>query len=137
MSTHTSITNLVKTNFIEILEDKNNCFGFRDWFCNDSSLKNKAKTLVSRLRAILKNNKRFNPDTTYVVFNNNLECRSGNLHDNIQIYDIESDDCLYSITPRDPSNDNNASVWSFENDFESATIIGAWNEIKRFFANQH
>ena len=130
-----SITDHVNTNFANILEDKNECFGFYDWFCKDSYLKNKAKTLVSRLKSILKNNKRFNPDTTYVFFKNNCPC-CGGLYDDFRICDIKTGNVLYTVTPRDPHNDNKASVWSFENDFECATIAGTWTEIKHFFASQ-
>lgn len=133
MSTHTSITNLVKTNFVEILEDKNKCFGFYDWFCKDSSLKNKAKTLVHCLQTILENNKRFNPDTTYVFFKNNCP-GSGSLYDDFRICDIETGDVLYTVTPRDPHEGGNAAIWSKENDFKEPLLVGTWIDIKRFFA---
>jgi hypothetical protein len=133
MSTRTSITDLVKTNFVEILEDKNECFGFYDWFCKDSSLKNKAKTLVGRLQTILENNKRFNPDTTYVFFKNNCP-GCGGLYDDFRICDIETGKVLYTVTPSDPHEGGEASIWTKENDFKEPLVIGSWADIKLFFA---
>ena len=130
----TSIANLVKTEFIEILQDPSKCFGFYDWFCKDSSLKNKAKTLVGRLQTILKNNKRFDPNTTYVFFKNNCPCNGG-LYDDFRICDIETGSVLYTVTPRDPHEKGKASVWSYENDFKEPLIIGSWVEVKKFFAS--
>ena len=115
----TSIANLVKTEFIEILQDPSKCFGFYDWFCKDSSLKN---------------NKRFDPNTTYVFFKNNCPCNGG-LYDDFRICDIETGSVLYTVTPRDPHEKGKASVWSYENDFEEPLIIGSWVEVKKFFAS--
>ena len=133
MSTNTSIANLVKTNFVEILEDKNECFGFYDWFCKDSSLKNKAKKLISRLQTILKNNKRFDTTKTYVFFKNNCPCVGG-LYDDFRICDIKTGNVLYTVTPRDPHKNNKASIWSAENDFNGPLLVGSWTDIKKFFA---
>lgn len=133
MNKETSIADHVKTNFVKILEDTNNCFGFYDWFCRDTSLKNKAKTLVSRLQTILKNNKRFDPNTTYVFFKNNCPC-SGGLYDDFRICDIKTSNVLYTVTPRDPHEDGKASIWSNENDFKEPLLVGSWNDIKKFFA---
>jgi hypothetical protein len=127
----TSIANLVKTDFIEILQDPSNCFGFYDWFCKDSSLKNKAKTLVARLQTILKNNKRFNPNTTYVFFKNNC---SNKLYDDFRICNIKTGEVLYTVTPRDPHENGKASIWSCENNFKEPLLIGSWVEVKKFFA---
>ena len=128
-----SIANLVKTDFIEILQDPYNCFGFYDWFCKDSSLKNKAKTLVSRLQTILKNNKRFDTTKTYVFFKNNCPCVGG-LYDDFRICDIKTGNVLYTITPRDPREGGKASIWSAENDFFRPLLVGSWTDIKKFFA---
>lgn len=127
----TSIANLVKTDFVEILQDPSNCFGFYDWFCKDSSLKNKAKTLVGRLQTILKNNKRFNPNTTYVFFKNNC---SNKLYDDFRICNIKTGEVLYTVTPRDPHENGKASIWSCENKFKEPLVIGSWTDIKKFFA---
>ena len=133
MNKDTSIATHVKTDFVNILEDTTKCFGFYDWFCKDSSLKNKAKTLVSRLKAILKNNKRFNPETTYVFFKNNCPC-FGNLYDDFRICDINTGKVLYTVTPRDPHANGKASIWSEENDFKEPLLVGSWTDIKMFFA---
>lgn len=133
MNKETSIATHVKTNFVKILEDANKCFGFYDWFCKDSSLKNKAKTLVSRLKTILENNKRFNPETTYVFFKNNCPCSSG-LYDDFRICDINTGNVLYTVTPRDPHASGKASIWSNENDFKEPLLVGSWADIKLFFA---
>lgn len=123
----------VKNNFAEIFEDKSGCFGFYDWFCKDSSLKNKAEKLVSRLQTILKNNKRFDTTKTYVFFKNNCPCVGG-LYDDFRICDIETGKVLYTVTPRNPHKNNKASIWSAENDFNGPLLVGSWTDIKKFFA---
>lgn len=133
MNKEISIATHIKTDFVKILEDTNNCFGFYDWFCKDTSLKNKAKTLVNRLKTILKNNKRFNPETTYVFFKNNCPCIGG-LYDDFRICDIETGHVLYTVTPRDPHKGGKASIWSNENNFKEPLLVGSWADIKKFFA---
>ena len=133
MSTQTSIAGLIETNFADIRLFDSDCFGFVDWFCKDSSLKNKSEFLISRLLGIVKNNKRFDPAKCYVFFKNNCAC-SGRLYDDFRICDIKTGNVLYTITPHDVYEDGKASVWSHENDFASPVIVGKWTDVKKYFA---
>ena len=131
---NSSIATLIETNFVDFNTD-DNCHGFYDWFCKDSSLGNKAEFLISRLKSLLKHNVKFDPTKCYVFFRNNCPCRGG-LYDDFRICDIESGDVLYTVAPRDSHENGKASVWGIDNDFEEPIIVGSWIEIKRFFAEK-
>ena len=127
-----SITKLIETNFAEF-NTENNCYGFYDWFCKDSSLPNKANTLISRLKSLLKHNVKFDPAKCYVFFRNNCPGR-GSKYDDFRICDIKSEKVLYTVAPRDSHENGKASVWGIDNDFKEPIIVGKWSEIKAFFS---
>lgn len=106
-----------------------------DWFCRDSSLENKGKTLLQKLRAI-SNSKKFDNDKTYVFFKNNCPC-VGSLYDDFRICDIETGDVLYTVIPASgyKRNKGKAEVWGRENDFKEPIIEGTWREVKSWFLN--
>jgi hypothetical protein len=128
-----SIAQLIKTDFADIRNDR--CFGFYDWFCKDTSLLRKSKTLIAKLTSILKNNKRFDPTKCYVFFKNNCPLKGG-LYDDFRICDIETGNVLYTVAPRNPHFNGKASVWGIDNDFNGPLVTGSWIEIKRFFAEK-
>ena len=124
-----AIADLVKMDFDEAFT-KENCYGFYDWFCRDSSLKNKAKVLFSKVKSIARSGK-FDPTKTYVFFKNNCP-GCGKLYDDFRICDIETRDVLYTVSP---SNRNGkADVWGVDNDFEEPLVEGTWREVKMWFS---
>lgn len=127
----TSIAEHLTNDFANI--NDSNCYGFYDWFCKDSSLKNKAKSLISRLKGIIKvNNGKFDPAKTYVFFKNNCPC-CGPLYDDFRICDIENGDVLYTVVPKS-GHSGKAEVWGIDNDFIKPIVRGTWTDVKRFFA---
>lgn len=130
MSCETTIANLEKSNFAEILTDR--CYGFFDWFCKDSYLPTKAKNLVAKLKTILKCTTKFDKNKTYVFFKNNCPC-CGPLYDDFRICDIEDGSVLYTVVPKS-GHSGKAEVWGIDNDFEKPIVKGTWTDVKQFFA---
>lgn len=104
-----------------------------DWFCKETSLENKGRTLLQRLNAISGSTK-FDNDKTYVFFKNNHPC-DGSLFDDFRICDIETGDVIYCVVPKSGYNINYgmAEVWGKENKFDAPIIEGTWKEVKDWF----
>ena len=107
--------------------------GWYDWFCMDSSLYNKTKTLTSRLRSIVKSGK-INQDTMYVFFKNNCPCVGG-LYDDFRICDVKTNDVVYTVVPRHTPT-GYAEVWGRENGFGEPIVKGTWKDVKDFFLKE-
>lgn len=93
------------------------CFNFYDWFCQDKSLKRKARKLFSKTRTFVR---KFNIDldSTYVFFKNNCPM-GGSLYDDFRICDIKSGNVIYTVTPKCGHN-GMAEIWGQENNFDGA-----------------
>lgn len=77
----------------EVLEDNSKLgdyFGFYDWFCSDTVLEKRAKSLLTKLKFLVKE-KLVNPDTNYVWFKNNCPM-NGSLYDDIRISTLDEDE---------------------------------------------
>ena len=72
--------------------------GWYDWFCKDSALKNKTKTLGKKIKDVSKLNF-FDIDKTYVFMKNN-EPIDGKIFDSFGIVDIETDTLIVWIAPK-------------------------------------
>ena len=107
--------------------------GWFDWFCKDSSLKNKTVKLTTKLKQIV-NSPKINQNTMYVFFKNNCPL-AGSLYDDFRICDLESGDVIYTITPRSGHTvyNNRAEVWGKENNFDGPLVVGKWKDVKDFF----
>lgn len=136
------LTDLINMS-IEDIEKNDKYFLFFDWFCKDESLKSKSKKLLSNVRSIVKkmmkngNFSKFDPSKCYVFFKNNCPCYGdGRLYDDIRICDIESDDVIYNICPRNPYGDITVSCagHGFESDTEDFTF-GSMREVADWFAS--
>jgi len=90
------------------------CFVFYDWFCKDSSLKNKAT-------ALFKKTKRFvervdvDLDSTYVFFKNNCPV-GGPLYDDFRIVDIKEGTVQFTVTAKS-GHTGQAEIYSRENGY--------------------
>ena len=106
-----------------------------DWFCKDSSLRNKGRSLLQKLNQIV-DSKKIDADKTYVWFKNNCPL-NGNLYDDFRISDIESDDVIYCIIPKSghECDEGKAQLYSREHGFETPVIEGTWKDIKDWFRN--
>ena len=130
MEKEIAIADLIKMDFDEAFNERN-CYGFFDWFCKDSSLKNKAKVLFAKLKSVVRSGK-FDPTKTYVFFKNNCP-GCGKLYDDFRICDIETGHVLYTVSPSNGR--GKAEVWGVDNDFEEPLVCGTWREVKMWFNN--
>ena len=69
--------------------------GWYDWFCKDTSLRNKTIKMGKVVKKI-KDGGKINLDKTYVFFKNNCPL-NGPLFDDFRICDIETGDVLFTI----------------------------------------
>lgn len=128
MEKEIAIADLIKMDFDEAFTEKN-CYGFFDWFCKTSSLKNKAKVLFSKMKGVARSGK-FDPAKSYVFFKNNCH-GTGKLYDDFRICDIESGKVLYTVSPS--NNMGKADVYGIDNDFNEPLASGTWREVKAWF----
>lgn len=107
--------------------------GWYDWFCKDSSLANKTKTLGNKLKQIA-GSKKIDIENQYVWFKNNCPM-SGPLYDDFRIADIESGNTVYTIIPKS-GHTNKAEVWGQENNFKEPIVSGTWKDVLKFFNDE-
>jgi len=107
--------------------------GWYDWFCRDSSLKNKTLNLGKKLKQISKSPK-IDIENHYVYFKNNCPVW-GNLYDSFGICDIKSGDIIFNVVPKSGHKIKNGKslVWGKENDFEEPLVEGTWKDVKNYF----
>ena len=90
--------------------------GWYDWFCKDTSLKNKTKKMGNIVKKV-KDGGRINLDTSYVWFKNNCPCVGG-LYDDFRFADIETGNVIYTICIDDDRSDFKYEVWGRDNNFD-------------------
>ncbi|HOT05535.1 MAG TPA: hypothetical protein PK171_04780 [Atribacter sp.] len=107
--------------------------GWYDWFCKDSSLRNKTYSLTKKIKQLLPSSK-INQDTMYVFFKNNCPC-VGKLYDDFRFCDMETGEVIYTICPAVgyTKTFGRSEVWGKENDFKEAIVAGTWNDVLFFF----
>ena len=108
--------------------DLDHCFYFYDWFCKDTSLERKAKSLMSKVKKFIKIT---NVDTekTYVFFKNNCPLY-GRLYDDFRICDLETGDVIWTVVPKSGHVHGKSEIWGQLNDFEEAIIeFNSWSEL--------
>jgi len=95
------------------------CHDFYDWFCSDTSLERRAKSLQSKVKKLVKRfedtGRRLNTDSVYVFFKNNCPM-SGPLYDSFSICDCKSGDVLYWATGKG-GHSGQAEIFSREGGF--------------------
>ena len=126
MSIRTTLTEQLKAFEDGIILDSqgesDDCYNFYDWFCGETSLKNKAFKLFPMVKTFVK---KFEIDTdkVYVYFKNNCPM-AGNLYDDFRICDIETGDVIYTVTPKSGHIGDGAEIWGKENDFNEPLYEG-------------
>jgi hypothetical protein len=85
------------------------CHNFYDWFCRDSSLAGKSRTLFKKVKTFLKHNPQIDIDSHYVFFKNNCPM-NGPLYDDFRIVDIETGNVIYTVIPK-CSHSGKAEIW--------------------------
>lgn len=107
--------------------------GWYDWFCRDTSLVNKTRTLGKKVLQLMKSNK-IDIEKNYVFFKNNCPM-VGSLYDDFRICDLETGDVLYTIVPSSgfSATKGRSEVWGRENNFKKPLVAGTWKDVKAFF----
>ena len=106
--------------------------GWYDWFCKDSALKNKTKTLGKKIKDVSKLNF-FDIDKTYVYMKNNCPM-DGKTYDSFGICDIETGNQIVWIAPKLGYNDKKykGKTEVFMND--NSKYFDSWKEAKVFLS---
>lgn len=107
--------------------------GWYDWFCQDTSLRNKTRKLGKKVVQLLPS-KKIDGEKMYVFFKNNCPMM-GRIYDDFRICDMETGDVIYTIIPScgHSATQGVAKVYGRENDFKEALVYGSWKNVKEFF----
>jgi hypothetical protein len=90
------------------------CFNFYDWFCKDTSLERKARSLFAKVKKFLKANPQIDTTEVYVFFKNNCPM-VGPLYDDFRF--CSPDRVMYTVT-RKCGHSGKAEIWGRENNFK-------------------
>jgi len=114
----------------EIIGDYAHCSGFYDWFCKDSSLEAKSKTLMPKVIKLIESGKvNINAAEAYVFFKNNCP-GSGSLYDSFSI--CNEDGVILWATPKSGHRSDNgkAEISFFQGDRSGQTVeAGSFKEL--------
>lgn len=89
--------------------------GWYDWFCKDSSLKNKTKKMGNIIKQI-KDGGKVDLDKNYVWFKNNCPL-SGPLYDDFRFAHIKDGDVEFTVQILSPISEKRYTVWGKKNNF--------------------
>ena len=133
ITVHSSIQEVVNTE----LTDKEILNLWYDYFCKSSSLVNKGRALIRKLKKIYKLNelsgrKYFDPNKTYVFFKNNCPC-CGSLYDDFRICDLETREVIFVIQVNRYDQKHSAELWGLPNNFEGAILEGSIKDVYNYF----
>jgi hypothetical protein len=106
------------------------CFTFYDWFCKDTSLQRKSKTLFGQVKRFLKSGPEVDILATYVFFKNNCPM-NGPLYDDFRIVDIESGNVVYTVVPK-CGHSGKAELWGRKDNGEFGMLKQAETFSKLF-----
>lgn len=133
ITVHSSIQEVVNSE----LTDKEILNLWYDYFCKASSLVNKGRVLIRKLKKIYKLNelsgrKYFDPNKTYVFFKNNCPF-CGNLYDDFRICDLETKEVIFTIQVNRYDQKHSAELWGQPNNFEGAILEGSIKDVYNYF----
>ena len=133
ITVHSSIQEVVNTE----LTDKEILNLWYDYFCKSSSLVNKGRALIRKLKKIYKLNelsgrKYFDPNKTYVFFKNNCPC-CGSLYDDFRICDLETREVIFTIQANRYDQKHSAELWGQPNNFDGAILEGSIKDVYNYF----
>ena len=133
ITVHSSIQEVVNSE----LTDKEILNLWYDYFCKPSSLVNKGRALIRKLKKIYKLNelsgrKYFDPNKTYVFFKNNCPFY-GSLYDDFRICDLETREVIFTIQVNRYDQKHSAELWGLPNNFEGAILEGSIKDVYNYF----
>lgn len=112
------------------------CSNFYDWFCSDSALPNKKKSLDAKVRKLVLSPK-INATKLYVWYKNNCPM-NGPLYDDIRFADLKTGKVVWNITPKSGHTDK-AEVYYFGEEGTDLGIVkhpvvsGTWDDVLNYF----
>lgn len=95
--------------------------GWYDWFCRDTSLKNKTKKMGNIIKQ-LKDGGKVDLDKTYVWFKNNCPM-SGPLYDDFRIANIHDGATQLVVQLDSPWKDEKYAVYSVDDFFDKPVLL--------------
>ena len=116
--------------------------GWYDWFCSDTSLKNRLVAMANKVKKIATSPK-VNQDTMYVFFKNNCPMWTNGTYDDFRICDIETGNVIFTIIPKYPKatdekkdymyykTENVSEVYSRE--AGETVVSGTWKDVLAYF----
>lgn len=106
--------------------------GWYDWFCRDSSLRNKTKALGKKVVAIAKTRKlrRMGLNSVYVFFKNNCPA-VGSLYDDFRICSKRTGNVIYTVIPSDSHNKGKPAVYVVSK--KQNIVFDNWRDVVRWF----
>ena len=133
ITVHSSIQEVVNTE----LTDKEILNLWYDYFCKSSSLVNKGRALIRKLKKIYKLNelsgrKYFDPNKTYVFFKNNCPFY-GRLYDDFRICDLETREVIFTIQVNRYDQKHSAELWWQPNNLDGAILEGSIKDVYNYF----
>jgi hypothetical protein len=110
--------------FLDSKGEESWCFNFYDWFCKDTSLETKARSLYAKVKKFLKKHPEIDTEKVYVFFKNNCPMM-GPLYDDFRICD--DDGVIFTVVPK-CGHSGKAEVWGKANDFKGAIeVADTWS----------
>jgi hypothetical protein len=108
--------------------------GWYDWFCKDTSLRNKTYKLAPKVKQVAEILGKNFSETHYLFFKNNCPM-CGKLYDDFRFCNIKTGDVVYTIIPKSGHDNENgkALLWGNENNFKGSIAEGTWKDIIKFF----
>jgi hypothetical protein len=129
MTNSESITSLLSR---ELTDEEINDLWY-DWFCKNTSLVNKGRKLINKLKQVVKNNNgKFDPEKTYVFFKNNCPIY-GKLYDDFRICDIETGDVIFCIIPRSGFDEDCGQAQAYSASIAEYVAKGTWKDVINYF----
>lgn len=104
--------------------------GWYDWFCRDTSLAAKTRSLGKKVIQLMPSQK-IDGENMYVFFKNNCPMVGG-LYDDFRFCDMKTGNVIYTVVPRS-GHSGMAEVWGSDNDFDGPIVQGTWKDVKEFF----
>ena len=108
--------------------------GWYDWFCKDTSLRNKTYKLTPKIKQVAKLLGDEFCEKHYLFFKNNCPM-NGDLYDDFRFCSMKDGAVIYTIAPSlgYASVKGLSSVWGAENDFDKELVQGSWKDVIAFF----
>lgn len=132
---HISLTQLLEN---PDLYNKENYYGFNDWFCKQTTLESEYKKMLPKLK-LLAEMGFVDPDRVYVWFINNCPC-VGKLYTDIRFSLLDDSSFLGGVVPisgfnSDKEKGQMCSYWRLAPDYEEF-IFKNWLDFKKQIKNK-